>query len=200
MSRFISPHEREQVQRLLDAGADLVVCTGSHFIKGFAMERGKPVAYGIGNHFFQYGGEQDTEPIGMYFVAGFKSAQLEQLFVVPSRNDIWANRTGPLDKDEFAAFLSTLSERSTTDTRKYFSDVQTLEVLENAILNFKVDDLNSIKPHHLVYAVHILFEHYPLLLIAGCVFVISIPPASLYGIVLYRKRRKVVLSYVSMRR
>ena len=70
MSSYPSEHERREAVRLVERGADLVVLTGSHFFKGFVLEKGKPVVYGLGDHFFSYVGDE-TETLGTFLVAGF---------------------------------------------------------------------------------------------------------------------------------
>jgi hypothetical protein len=77
-SRYPSPHEREQVMRLQKAGFDLVVATGAHFVKGVLVEEGRPVAYGLGDHFLSvvYDPKTGTEPVGMHLVSGFRDARL----------------------------------------------------------------------------------------------------------------------------
>ena len=168
MSSFPSVHEREQVDRLIDIGADLVVCTGSHFIKGIVMQRGKPVAHGIGNHIFSFV-DTDTEPIGMHLVAGFRAGELIQLFAVPFHNTIRQGKTGPLDEAAFAFFKKTVLERSVTDTEKYFSDPRSLKNLIEYMNDFRFSKLNKIKWRHVAYGARILFHHYPLIAMSGSV-------------------------------
>ncbi|MFQ5852774.1 MAG: CapA family protein [Candidatus Binatia bacterium] len=181
VSVFPSPHEREQVKRLISAGADLVVCTGSHFTKGFVMENGKPVVYGLGNHLFSYIGP-DTEPIGMHLVAGFKAGELAQLFVIPFQNAVMKGRTGPPDEATFATFRKTFLERSTTDTSSYFSDSRSLRKLKERLLRLSNSGLGDLKPRHVVYAIGIVLYHYSIVVIAGSALV-------LLSVVLFLRRR-----------
>lgn len=160
MSSFPSPYESKQVERLLDIGAQLVVATGSHFVKGFVIKRGKPVVYGIGDHLFARGSGKN-EPIGMHLVAGFKMSKLVQLFVVPYRNTLLEGKTGPLDKITFATFTKRFLERSTTDSDKYFSDPLALDKFKEALQRFKVSRLREIKIRHVVYGARIVFQNYP---------------------------------------
>jgi hypothetical protein len=173
MSFFPSPHERKQVDRLLDAGADLVVCTGSHFIKGFVMERGKPVIYGIGNHLFSTV-DRDTEPLGMHLIAGFRSGEFVQLFVVPFRNTIKEGNTGPLDEAAFRSFEKTILERSTTDSSRYFSDPQSLARLKDRLDKFSLSDLKQLRPRYFAYALFITYQHYPMIVVAGCLMILTL--------------------------
>lgn len=167
MSFFPSPHERKQVTRLLDIGADLVICTGSHFIKGFTPHRGKPVVYGLGNHLFS-AVDRTTEPFGMHLVAGFRAGEFVQLFAVPFWNTIQEGRTGPLDASAFYAFKKHLLERSTTDTIKYFSDPHSLRMLKQHLTKLNLSSVQQIRPRHFLYAFFIAYQHYPILVITGC--------------------------------
>jgi hypothetical protein len=161
-SRFVSPHEHSQVDRLQDAGFDLIVCTGSHFIKGFLMERGRPVAYGIGDHMtsISYGGA-DTEPIGTHLVAGFDGNRLVQIFVVPFRNDLRRGRMGPLDEVAFAQFVRTLRERSISDESKYYGDGGALKAMFHNIARLRLSTLTQLRPRHFAYAARIVVRQRP---------------------------------------
>jgi len=173
MSRYPSPHERSQVLRLLKAGADLVVCTGSHFTKGFVQENGKPVFYGIGDHLVSSSGH-DTEPIGMHVVAGFSKGKLVQLFAIPFLNTVMKGESGPLSEAAFAAFEKTLLDRSTTDATRYFSDSHSLRMLKEKFRRFGVSGLLDMRPRHVMYAVGSLYAHYPAVVIVGSVTVAAL--------------------------
>jgi hypothetical protein len=187
MSFFPSPHERKQVGRLLDDGADLVVCTGSHFIKGFVTERGKPVVYGIGNHLFS-SVDRDTEPLGMHLVAGFRSGEFVQLFTVPFRNTIVEGNTGPLDETSFHTFRKTILERSTSDSARYFSDPHSLTMLKERLGKFSLSNLKQIRPRYFVYALFITYQHYPMLVVTTCLMVLMLSVLLIRRIRLIRRQ------------
>jgi hypothetical protein len=174
MSSYVSPHEREQVRRLIKVGAGLVVCTGSHFIKGFVLEEGKPVVYGIGNHLFSTAGG-DTEPVGMHLVAGFRSGKLVQIFAVPFLNTIREGKTGPLDETGFAWFKKALLERSTSDTEKYYSDPRSLNNLKERLSQVGFPRLKEVRPRHFVYAGRILFHQHPIMTVAVFFLALAVP-------------------------
>lgn len=183
-SRYPSPHERTQVRRLLDAGFDLVVCTGSHFIKGFLLEQGRPVAYGIGDHLhsLQYG-LIDTEPLGMHLVVGFADGQLAQIFVVPFHNDVRRGRLGPLEEAAFGEFVKTFRERSVSDDAKYFSDESVFQMMMRAIGNMNRSDLwKLLRPRYFIYGARVIIRQRPEWVVAaGAVLVIV-------AVVLHRRR------------
>ena len=160
MSSFPSEHERAEAARLVASGADLIVCTGSHFIKGFVREKGKPVLFGLGDHLFSPVNDA-TEDVGMHLVAGFAAGRLEQLFVIPFRNAIRAGKTGPLEAEEFKAFLRIFRERSTTDTSRYYSDPRAGALLSDRLRRMRFSDLKQIRPRQFVYAARILWHRYP---------------------------------------
>lgn len=191
MGFFPSPHERRQVNRLFDIGADLVVGTGSHFIKGFVRERGRPVIYGIGNHMFSYV-DGDTEPVGMYLVAGFTKGELVQLFVVPFHNAIMKGRTGPLDEIVLASFKKTLLDRSSSDPNRYYSDPHSLEALKERLSRFSLFSLEEIKPRYIVYAAGIVFHNYPVVATGGCILTVSFSALLVRWTILTRRRRKAI--------
>ena len=174
MNVYPSPHERTQIKRLVtEAGADLIICTGNHFIKGFMIEHGKPVLYGLGNHIFSYFDSSNSEPVGMHAVAGFKQGKLVQLFVVPFRNRIMDGDTGPLDASAFTLFKRTFLERSLSDSGKYFSDPSSLEKLKHQMRNFKMSDLNEVRLRHFLYGPLILAYHFPFFAVVTVVFLIT---------------------------
>jgi hypothetical protein len=161
-SRFVSPHERAQVDRLLNAGFDLVVCTGSHFIKGFVLEKGRPVAYGIGDHMTSLVYTRtDTEPVGMHLVAGFVGNRLAQVFAVPFHNDFRGGRVGPLDDAAFREFVTTLQERSVSDASKYYSDQRALKGVVDGIKGLRISELTRLRPRHLIYGARIVVQQRP---------------------------------------
>jgi hypothetical protein len=172
MSFFPSPHERRQVVRILDAGADLVVCTGSHFIKGFITEQEKPVVYGIGNHLFSVV-DRNTEPFGMHLIAGFRAGQFVQLFAIPFWNTILEENTGPLDESTFNSFKKTLLERSTDDSTRYFSDPHSLSMLKENIKKVNFSSFNQLRMRHFLYAFLIVFQNYPIIMTL-CVIILLI--------------------------
>jgi hypothetical protein len=183
MSSFPSEHERSEAARLLARGADLVVFTGSHFIKGFVLENGKPVVYGLGNHLFSYVDAQ-TETLGMFLTAGFGPSGLEQLFVVPFRNNIRDGKTGPLAEPDFRAFERLLRERSTTDTSRYYSDPRSLGVLKNSLRRLHLSNLRQLEPRHFLLAARIVWRNYAFAVVSVGSFVVA-----LVTIVVAQRRR-----------
>jgi hypothetical protein len=162
-SRFPSPHERKQVRRVLQAGFDLVVGTGSHFIKGFLFEDKRPVAYGIGDHLLsvQYDPEAGVEPLGMHLVAGFQDGRLVQIFVVPFHNDLRRGRLGPLEETAFDEFVKTLRERSSADESRYYSDGGTLKMMLRAVGNMGPADWKRLRPRHVLYGAKLVIRQRP---------------------------------------
>jgi len=174
VSRFVSPHERAQANRLLSAGFDLVVCTGSHFIKGFVTEGGRPVAYGLGDHLTSLVyGRSDTEPLGMHLVAGFEGGRLTQVFVVPFHNDARRGRVGPLDEAAFGRFVGTLRERSVSNSAKYYSDRGALKAMLQSVKSLTPSGLARLKPRHIAYAFRIVVEQRPEWLVFGVVIAVA---------------------------
>ena len=189
MSFYPSPHERKQVVRILEAGADLVVCTGSHFFKGFVSERGKPVVYGIGNHLLSYV-DDNTEPVGMHFVAGFRTGKLVQLFVIPFHNEIMKGKTGPLYGPDFALFQKNLLARSTSDPNRYFSDPSSLARLKERIHRFGFSELKEMRPRYVIYAAGIVYNHYPVIVIVSGLLAVTLTFVLARWILLRQRNRK----------
>jgi hypothetical protein len=183
MSSFPSEHERRETLRLIEHGADLVVCTGSHFLKGFVLERGRPVVYGLGDHLFS-SVNSGIEALGLHLVAGFGPSGLEQLFVVPFWNDIRGGTTGPLDNASFRAFEKLFRERSTADTSRYYSDPRSLESLKNSVSRLRFADLQRLGPRQCLYAVRIVWRNYPFAVASAGVLML-VPVA-----LLIRQRRR----------
>ena len=151
MSFYPSPHERRQVTRILETGADFVVCTGSHFSKGFGYERGKPVVYDIGNHLLSYV-DDVTEPVGVHFVAGFRTGKLVQLVAIPFHNQIFGGKMGPLDETDLVLFQKALLDRSSSDPNKYYSDPSSLTRLQKRLGRFSFAKIDQLRGRHVLYA------------------------------------------------
>lgn len=186
MSTYLSPHEREQAQQIVAHGADLVVCTGSHFVKGFVREADVPVAYGIGNHIFSYA-DAATEPTGMHFVAGFRNGELHQAFAIPFANTVRDARTGPLGGEQLDTFVAALVERSTTDTSRYYSDPHAMSSFRRVLAQPRLSHLKTVRPRHFAYALRILWDQYPVATIVGCVAVVALLVG---GVGLWRRARR----------
>lgn len=57
--------EPELFHAAIDAGADLVIRTGPHVVGGVEIYRGRPIFYGLGSLFFDFGGRRSfTSPSG----------------------------------------------------------------------------------------------------------------------------------------
>jgi hypothetical protein len=189
MSPYPSPHERKQVTRILEAGADLVVCTGSHFSKGFMYEGGKPVVYDIGNHLLSYV-DDITEPVGIHFVVGFRSGKLVQLIAIPFHNEIFGGKIGPLDETDLAAFQKTLLDRSTSDPNRYYSDPNSLTRLQERLSRFGFGKLDQLRGRHIVYAAGILYHHYPVIVIGSGMLTVALAGLFVRWILLRQRNRK----------
>jgi hypothetical protein len=180
-SRFVSPHERSQVKRLLDAGFDLVVCTGSHFIKGFLFEQRRPVAYGLGDHLTSLiYSRRDAEPLGMHLVAGFGRNRLMQIFLVPFHNDIRAGRLGPLDETAFRHFVRVLQERSNSAEAKYYEDEGMLEAVTESLKSLRPSQLTRLKPRHFLYAARVVVQQRPEWVAAAGVLLAAVAAAAVF--------------------
>jgi Bacterial capsule synthesis protein PGA_cap len=189
LSFYPSPHERNQVKRILDAGADLVVCTGSHFTKGFVYENEKPVFYGIGNHIFP-DISRDTEPVGIHVVAGLKKGELVQLFIVPFHNAIFSGKTGPLDEIDFASFQRTLLDRSTSNPNRYYSDPSSLVRMQERLNRFSFTKLDQLRGRHIIYAAGILYNHYPVIVIGSGLLTVTVSVLCVRWALVRQRNRK----------
>ena len=168
LSSFPSPHEQALVAQAIATGADLVVCSGAHFVKGFLEVQGKPVVYGTGNYLFSYKGD-NTEPIGMHFVVGIGETGVEQMLAVPFGGDWRGGPLGPLDEAQFETFQTALQTRSDPEAGDYFSDDRTANLFWSSLANLSFDKLGNLRPRHFAYAVRILWSRYPLPLLVGLV-------------------------------
>lgn len=160
LSSYPSPHEEALVQQVVAAGADLVICTGSHFVKGFMEVDGKPVLYGTGNYLFSWKGI-NTEPVGMHAVVGIGAAGIEQLFVIPFGADWVRGPFGPLDDAGFGAFAAALATRSDPGSGDYFSDDRTAELAWNTLKTLSLEQFRNLRPRHFAYAIRIAFARHP---------------------------------------
>ena len=172
LSRFPSPHEMQLVQKVIAAGADLVVCSGSHFVKGFRTVDDTPVLFGTGNHLFSYKGT-NTEPVGMHVVAGIGSGGLEQIFAIPFGGDWDQGPYGPLDREATTAFAEKLRVRSNPEAGDYFTDDRTASIFWDELSRLNLKKLQKLEPRHFAYAVRILFARYPLVTWGGTFLVVG---------------------------
>lgn len=134
-SLYPSSYELEQVDALVDTGFDLVVCTGSHWIRGISFRKGVPVIFGTGNYLFSYT-DEFCEPVGMHVVAGFRHGKVEQLFAIPFHNSVVRGNIGPLGTNEYLMFCDALADRSSFNDKKYFHDSRTLSELKKSIRSY----------------------------------------------------------------
>ncbi len=158
-SAYPSPRELELSRRLLGLNPVLLVCTGSHFPKGFTQELGAPICFGLGNHLFTWEGG-GTEPVGMHLVAGFRDGALVQIFVLPFRNTILSGGAGPLDQEALAAFRENLADRSTVAPARFFADPRTQAGARERMLRLRPRDLGRLRPRHLVWGLRVLWERF----------------------------------------
>jgi hypothetical protein len=120
----------------------------------------------------------------VYLVAGFGPSGLEQLFVVPFRNNIFGGTTGPLDEAAFRAFEKVFRERSTADTSRYYSDPRSLGALKGSLRRLRLSDLRQLRPRQFLFAARIVWRNYPFAA-AGVGLLALVPMA----IVMVRRRR-----------
>jgi len=117
-SIYPNPYEIKKIKQLVKKGIDLVVCTGSHWPKGFIHLNNIPVALGTGNYILPYTGG-GTENIGTYIVAGVKENKLFQIFSIPFYTDITESTISPLNEEDFSDFVERTMERSILDENKW---------------------------------------------------------------------------------
>lgn len=168
LSRFPSPHEMHLAEQVIGAGADLVVCSGAHFVKGLRMVDDVPVLFGTGNHLFSYKGS-NTEPVGMHVVAGIGPNGVEQIFAIPFDGDWIDGPFGPLDHPATAALRDELKLRSDPDAGDYFTDDRTVGLFWESLRNLDAGKLKHLRPRHFAYAVRIVFAKYPVVAWSGAV-------------------------------
>jgi hypothetical protein len=143
-SAYPSPYELDLVDKLIDAGFKLIVCTGSHWIKGYESRRGVPVFYGTGNYLFPFTRDL-TEREGMHVVAGLRQGRLAQLFVVPFSNKFESGNSGPLKGADLHKFRKVFQDRSKYNHRKFFSDDRNLYELKRRIRETRLSSLKHIR-------------------------------------------------------
>ncbi len=154
-SIYPSPHELSLARRLAGFGSGLLVCTGSHFVKGVVLGPGAPIAFGLGNHLFAWDGG-DTEADGMHLVAGLRDGALVQLFAIPFANAIMHGRTGPLSPAQLADFEARLADRSTLDRHRFFADPRVRAGALARLRRLEPRDLLRLRPRHLIWGLRTL--------------------------------------------
>ena len=143
-SVYPSPYELDLVDQLIDAGFKLVVCTGSHWIKGYKLRRGVPVFFGTGNYLFPFTRDL-TEREGMHVVAGLRQGKLVQLFVVPYSNKFESGNSGPLKGSDLQKFKKVFQDRSKYNHLKFLSDGRNLYELKCRIREARLSSLRNIR-------------------------------------------------------
>jgi hypothetical protein len=169
ISRSVYPgsYELEQVDHLVETGFNLIVCTGSHWVKGFTYHKGTPVIFGIGNHLFSYE-DRFTDPFGIYFVVGLHGGRIVQLFVIPYNNSVKKGLIGPVSDRDFGNFLKLFKDRSELSEEKFFRDERTLYELKRSLYGYgflptKVSfkKFESIKKLNVIYFWRTLLNNLP---------------------------------------
>lgn len=172
-SRYQSPHEANQVHLLQDLGFTVVVCTGSHYVKGAYLRNDRPIILGTGNHLLE-SNAYFTEFIGSHVVFGLKKNKVEQIFIIPFKNDIYKGVTGPLNKAEFEDFLVNFEDWSDSTTSKYYQDDLLFGSMKNMIRSHGVNIFSELKFRHIVYGVKVLYSNFTFLFVLATVLAIGI--------------------------
>ncbi len=155
-SIYPSPRELDYVKKLQKAGTDLIVCTGSHFPKGFVSIDGNPVCFGLGNYLFDWAGG-DTEPVGMHVVANFTDEGLTQLFAIPFNNQVTSECSGVLTNQEFENFLKEFEARSTDDLSCFWNDPRTQAGVMDRLKNLDRRKIKRLRPRHIFYGLRAIW-------------------------------------------
>ena len=183
-SLYPSPREITIIDRIIDSGIDLVICTGSHWIRGVTKRNTVPVAMGIGNYLFSYTGGF-SEPVGMHLVVGLKNKKLVQMLAVPFHNDIKTPLLGALEPQAFEIFQRKFLARSVVDPDNFFQDERTLYGIKETLSGLAIKDIKRIKWRHIIYGVKTLHAHYPIWTIVFALGSILLLVFLLYKIILY---------------
>ncbi len=88
----------KETHKMIDEGADLIVCHHAHILQGIEVYKGKVIAYGLGN--FAYGGrvtlhEKETFILRATFIKENGKAKMKDWCVVPC----YISSTGTLDNN-----------------------------------------------------------------------------------------------------
>ena len=170
--------------KTVDAGFGLVVSTGSHFIKGSVLEKGGPVAYGIGDHLLsiQYSGHPDTEPARNAPGRGIRMTPAWcRSSSCPSTATFGAGRLGRLEEAAFAEFVETLRERSVSGEGTYYSDGTAFQMMLRGIGNMSPTDVRKLRPRHFSTGRALSCKQRPEWVVGAGVLVVA-------AVVLYRRR------------
>lgn len=157
-SVYPSPYELRLVDNLVDAGFKLIVCTGSHWPKGYARRRGIPVFWGTGNYLFPFTRDL-PERQGMHVVAGLRQGKLVQLFTIPFSNTFETGSSGPLTGTDLLNFKKAFLDRSNYSRLKFYKDHRNLHELKMRIREIKSFDMKQFGEHlHASDALVLLFN------------------------------------------
>ena len=59
----VPPHQTQVIHRAIDAGADIIIGTGPHVLRGIEIYKDKPIFYSIGNFVYHYKTPEKIPPI-----------------------------------------------------------------------------------------------------------------------------------------
>lgn len=161
-SKYQSPHEKEQIDKLFSSGFDNIICTGSHFKKGYYLKENKAVMLGIGNHLFSYC-DDNTEDIGMYCILGYKDDIIKQIFLIPFYRETKNSKLSVLSKADFMNFTQIIEERSKLDQDNFYKDNKMLDKIIYTLKYRKINALKQFKWRHVKYGFKTIYAHFPLL-------------------------------------
>lgn len=107
------PHQRELAQRMVKAGADLVIGSHPHVVQGIEVIDGVPVLYSLGNFIFDQGFDQTKIGLlaGVLLEDGRVKIQLSPVSTATSQPT-------PFSDAEAASFFESLSSLSSPDLRE----------------------------------------------------------------------------------
>ena len=129
-------------------------------------------------------------PVGVHFVAGFRTGKLVQLVAIPFHNQIFGGNQGPLDETDLVLFQKALLDRSSSDPNKYYSDPSSLTRLQKRLGRFSFAKIDQLRGRHVLYAAGILFHHYPVIVVGSGLLTVTLAAFSRTMFILLRQRNR----------
>ncbi len=115
-NNYPEAYQRQMARQYIDAGADVVIGCHSHVMQGVEYYKGKPIAYSLGNYWFN----SSTKQSGMVKLYLDPNNTIKfQLLPVMNKNTKTYLLTDPGEKKTYYNFMRSLSSNVTIDEDGY---------------------------------------------------------------------------------
>jgi len=171
-SVYITDYEEEKAKYFFTLGADLVIMTGPHTIKGARRYNGKLAIFSLGNFLLSYRGIDEF--ISIAAIVGFEKDQIVYFSIIPFYDQ--CGKVFRLLKDyEFNDAVKKYIDRSTASYRMAYKNSLTKKLIFESLSGFiRGKNLDRIRAKHVIIFIKFIYYNYFWYSILAIIFITSI--------------------------